>query len=248
MNTQTQAIESRVLTYWTQRAHDFGIVRENELYNGMSARWLSELEGRFPNKKDLKILDVGTGTGYFAILLSKAGYAVTGIDLTPAMIDEAKALAEKLNLSAGFRVMNAQELEFQSESFDVIVSRNLTWTLPDPYKAYGEWFRVLRPGGVLLNYDADYAEQIRDDDSQNMSVSCDSPYGHVGMTETLAEENASITMSMSISRVARPDWDLGALGDIGFVNCRADKTVGSRVLGSLDLAVAPMFGIYALKG
>ena len=38
----------------------------------------------------------------------------------------------------------------------MIVSRNLTWTLPDAEHAYQEWFRVLKPGGVMINLDANY--------------------------------------------------------------------------------------------
>ena len=48
--------------------------------------------------------------------------------------------------------MNAEELTFAPESFDVIVSRNLTWNLHDPKKAYQSWERVLKSGGLLLNF------------------------------------------------------------------------------------------------
>ena len=40
--------------------------------------------------------------------------------------------------------MDAQALEFEDESFDVIISRNLTWNLPHPEMAYKEWLRVLK--------------------------------------------------------------------------------------------------------
>ena len=63
-------IEKRVLDYWTVRAHDFGIVRRNEIRDGVSARWGAELDSLLPGS-GLRILDVGTGTGYFAVLLGK---------------------------------------------------------------------------------------------------------------------------------------------------------------------------------
>ena len=53
-------------------------------------------------------------------------------------------------------VMDAEAPDFPDEEFDVIVSRNLTWTLPDAEHAYQEWFRVLKPGGVMINLDANY--------------------------------------------------------------------------------------------
>ena len=81
-------IEERVKHYWTVRSHDFGAIRKNELEGDMGRRWLEELEQRLPKGKTLDILDVGTGTGFFAILLAGMGHRVTGIDLTPAMLEE----------------------------------------------------------------------------------------------------------------------------------------------------------------
>ena len=140
------AIEQRVRHYWTLRSHDFGVVRKNELDNDMGQRWLRELEMLLPKKNGLRILDVGTGTGFFAILLSEAGHQVEGIDLTPAMLDEARGVTAQRGLDIVFREMDAQALSYDDSSFDVLLSRNLTWTLPEPEKAYREWFRVLKPG------------------------------------------------------------------------------------------------------
>lgn len=240
------AIEQRVRHYWTLRSHDFGAVRKNELDNDMGRRWLRELETLLPKKNGLRILDVGTGTGFFAILLSQTGHQVEGIDLTPAMLDEAREVAAQRGLDIVFREMDAQALSYDDSSFDVVLSRNLTWTLPEPEKAYREWFRVLKPGGMLLNFDADYAANVRSRSTQNCKVSPDSPYGHIGMTDALQRENDEITLSMDIGQL-RPAWDVCVLRKIGFSECKTDLSVGKRILGALDLTHAPMFGIYAKK-
>lgn len=145
------------------RAHDFGVVRRNEIHDGISGRWSAELCSLLP-KRRLRILDVGTGTGYFAVLLGARGHEVTGIDLTPAMLDEARALADDRGVNARFEVMDAQSLSFPDNSFDAVVTRNLTWTLPEPEQAYAEWLRVLKPGGVLLNFDASYGDNVRNNE------------------------------------------------------------------------------------
>ena len=142
--------------------------------------------------------------------------------------------------------MDAQALSYEDETFDMVLSRNLTWTLPEPEKAYAQWYRVLKPGGVLLNFDADYAENVRSESTQNCSVAPDSPYGHLGMTRALMEENKAITLEMDLGQ-KRPEWDLSRLQGLGFAECRADPTVGRRVLGEADLVNAPMFGILAKK-
>ena len=162
------------------------------------------------------------------------------------MLEEASALAEHLGLAITFRQMDAQNLEFPDESFDVVLSRNLTWTLPEPERAYAQWYRVLRPCGLLLNFDADYAENVRSESTQNCSVAPDSPYGHVGMTEALVEENNAITLAMDVGQ-NRPAWDEKILRKTGFTVCRTDLTLGRRVLGEADLVNAPMFGILAQK-
>ena len=239
-------IGQRVKDYWTQRSHDFGTVRKNELENEMGQRWLREIERFLPEGGSLDILDVGTGTGFFAVLLAQQGHRVEGIDLTPAMLEEARTLAKQRNLDITFREMDAQNLAYPDDTFDVVISRNLTWTLPDPERAYASWFRVLKPGGVLLNFDADYAAHVRSHSVQNRKVAPDSPYGHVGMTDALQQENDAITLSMDIGQ-ARPEWDGKVLTRIGFQSCQADTQVGKRLLGELDLTTAPMFGIFARK-
>lgn len=240
------AMEQRVRHYWTLRSHDFVAVRKNELENEMGQKWLRETERLLPEKEHLRILDVGTGTGFFAVLLAQAGHQVEGIDLTPAMLEEARSLAAQRNLDIVFREMDAQALSYAEESFDVVLSRNLTWTLPEPEKAYREWFRVLKPGGWLLNFDADYAANVRSHSMQNCKVAPDSPYGHIGMTDALQQENDEITLTMDIGQL-RPAWDMRVLRRIGFSDCRTDATVGQRILGALDLTHAPMFGIWARK-
>lgn len=212
----------------------------------MGQRWLHEIERFLPEGRKLDILDVGTGTGFFAVLLAQQGHRVEGIDLTPAMLEEARRLAKQRNLEITFREMDAQNLAYPDCTFDVVISRNLTWTLPDPESAYAEWFRVLKPGGVLLNFDAEYAAHVRSHSTQNRKVALDSPYGHVGMTDALQQENDDITLSMDIGK-SRPVWDAQILTKTGFVKCQTDTQVGQRLLGELDLTAAPMFGIMAQK-
>lgn len=62
-----------------------------------------------------------------------------------------------------FYIMDSHILEFEDNYFDLIVSRNVTWTLYNPQKAYKEWKRVLKPGGKLIIFDANWYLSFFDD-------------------------------------------------------------------------------------
>ena len=122
--------------YWTKRAPGFKSLRREELQSEKMRQWQEEICRHLPTEKPLKILDIGCGAGFFSILLAAKGYDVTGIDLTESMIEEAVSLAAEEKSNARFQVMDAEKLAFPDETFDVVVSRNVTWNLPHPEKAY----------------------------------------------------------------------------------------------------------------
>ena len=190
-------IEEKVVDYWTKRVADFSDVRENELDSELSREWVDNImqyiSPLIDNGQNVRVLDVGTGVGYFAILLYGKGLQVTGIDLTPDMIERAEVLADRYGADVNFKVMDAMNLEYEDASFDVVITRNLTWTLPDVDKAYKEWHRVLKKGGVLLNYDANYANMknldatLIDDDKK------EEPYGNISIR--ISTSNYSMSYS-----------------------------------------------------
>ena len=160
-----ERIKHRVTHYWSHRAEGFETQRLREFESEKKDRWLNELAKYLPQGRPLRVLDIGTGTGFFACLMAEEGHEAIGIDLTPEMIDHARHMAAVLGLDAHFQIMDAEETDFASESFDVLVTRNLTWTLPHIARAYREWYRILKPGGVLINFDADYCAAIDNDES-----------------------------------------------------------------------------------
>jgi len=102
----------------------------------------------------LDALDIGCGTGFLSLELASRGHRVVGIDFAPSMIVEARKKAREHQLGIGFEVADAEQLPFPAASFDIVVSRHLLWTLPNPHSAMDEWIRVLRPGGRLIVIDS----------------------------------------------------------------------------------------------
>lgn len=156
MEVQNTQVKEMVKQRWNGRADTFdkspghGIHSEKE-----KDAWISLFKQVLGDER-LKILDVGTGTGVIALLLSELGHRVTGVDIAEQMVHQAREKAKNLNLAADFRVGDAEDLPFEDGSFDLIVNRHVVWSLPDPEKAMVEWKRVLRPGGKLIIIDSNW--------------------------------------------------------------------------------------------
>ena len=78
------------------------------------------IEKEIAEDKNLRILDIGCGTGRHAIELTKRGYNITGIDLSESQLTSAKEKANQLNLQIDFRKHDARNLPFENE-FDVAI-------------------------------------------------------------------------------------------------------------------------------
>jgi ubiquinone/menaquinone biosynthesis C-methylase UbiE len=94
-------------------------------------------------------LDVGTGTGAVALRAARAGARVTGVDLSPAMVDTARRLAAEQAVNIRFDVGDAESLPYDDANFDVVASALGVFLAPDHAAAGRELARVCRPGGRL---------------------------------------------------------------------------------------------------
>ncbi len=101
-----------------------------------------------------RILDLGCGAGRCAIALAELGLEVVGVDLSRAMVEAARFQAELAEVKVDFQVMDAMNLELQTESFEVVIcAYNGLELLPGiagKKKALAEVWRVLKPGGCFI--------------------------------------------------------------------------------------------------
>ena len=236
--------KEQIVHYWEKRSESFLEQRRSELANPIAKRWMKEIEKQIPAGRRLKILDVGCGAGFFSILLAKEGHEVFGIDLTPEMIENAIQLAKEENADCCFQVMDAENPMFADETFDVVISRNLTWTLPNAEHAYGEWMRVLKTGGVLLNFDANYGKEDVAD-----TKGLPEAHAHFKVGNEMLEECERIKSQLPISRKNRPAYDVAVLCENTAGEIRIDTSLGKRIYLEKDefYNPAPMFSICAVK-
>ena len=96
------------------------------------------------------VLDVGTGTGVVAITAARAGASVTGLDLTPALLDVARENARVARLATTeWFEGDVENLPFPDGKFDVVVSQFGHMFAPRPDIAVAEMGRVLKAGGRI---------------------------------------------------------------------------------------------------
>jgi SAM-dependent methyltransferase len=97
-------------------------------------------------------LEVGAGTGYFSLNLLRAGVVreATCTDISPGMVRTLNANAQRLGLDVKTARADAESLPFADESFDLVLGHAVLHHLPDLERAFGEFHRVLKPGGRMV--------------------------------------------------------------------------------------------------
>lgn len=234
-NTMAETIKEEMTNYWSRRVEKFSDLRCREYASEKHEQWLAELNRHLTQKRPLNILDIGTGTGFFALLLAEQGHHVTGIDLTPDMIRKAKQIAEKLNLSVEFSVMDGEKPDFPAHSFDVIVTRKLTWALPNLSQTYKNWHDLLKPEGILINFDADYCREKE-------AAALPAHHAHQDVSADLMQEYEHMKGILRPMQQPRPDWDVQLLSQAGFHGITVDTGVWQRVYKEMDEFYDPTSG------
>ena len=148
---------------WTHDSDGYDQSIQKQLRNKRDvdywSRELTSAIGEGPHK----VLEVGCGPGFMSIIMSRLGYEVKAIDGSEGMIRHAAHNFEVQGVSATAVLEDAVELpEEENETYDIIISRDVIWTLYDPEKAFRRWKEVLKPGGKVIYYDGNYR---RDDHS-----------------------------------------------------------------------------------
>jgi ubiquinone/menaquinone biosynthesis C-methylase UbiE len=102
------------------------------------------------HSRDTALLEIGCGMGTDLLQLAKRGFDVTGIDLTEEGISLARKRFQMHNIPARLKIGDAENLDFDNDTFDVVYSFGVLHHTPDTQKAIDEVNRVLKPGGLAV--------------------------------------------------------------------------------------------------
>lgn len=126
---------------------DFGEVGRTQVLGKLRKVLGSELERGYRRS-----LEIGAGTGYFSLNLLQAGAVqeATCTDISPGMLRTLSANAARLGLDVRTARADAESLPFAGCTFDLVLGHAVLHHLPDLERAFGEFHRVLRPGGRIV--------------------------------------------------------------------------------------------------
>ena len=132
-------------SFWDRYAklYDFEILR-------FSGKAYAEMYRLMSNvlSKEMKVLEIATGTGLIALNIANCVHSITATDFSPKMIETAKRKPAPENVS--FSVEDATALSFADETFDAVIISNALHIMPEPEMALANIKRVLKPEGLLI--------------------------------------------------------------------------------------------------
>jgi ubiquinone/menaquinone biosynthesis C-methylase UbiE len=246
-------IQKRIENYWQTANERYNETIQKELNGVKKEVWVQLLEENRPPGEKLEVLDIGTGPGFFPLLLSELGHHVTAIDCTESMLETARENVKAAGFEVSFYLMDAHKLAFQDNSFDLILTRNVTWLMYNPSLAYQEWHRVLKPGGRLLIFDGNYYLWLQDskwredferDNEEAVKA------GFKKFEHATQEEGNRIAQDLFFSKIRRPQWDIPVLLNIGFGKIHIDADVSDKIsseVSKVRYRTIPPFMIRAEK-
>lgn len=244
------ALLERISDYWNRRAAGYGLFTRDDINGPEAYRWTCHLTNTYP-LSDRRVLDVGTGGGFLAILAAKAGADVTAVDISVEMLQAAKVNAQASDCEILFTQSAADRLSFPDESFDVVMCRNVLWNMTDPEAAVAEWVRVLRPGGALFIADGNHYNHLVDSRFMTVRNALDAPRSHdpkyLGDVDTSVMEH--IARALPLTSRNRPDWEIGHLESLGLwgVCCRAAYPAAVHIADGCEEVVTLDFIVTAYK-
>ena len=247
-------METIIQDYWDNRADTYSEIISGEMNSFKRNSWSEIIKNKVALKENIKALDVGTGPGFFGIIMAQMGYQVTAVDGSEAMLQEAERNAEVAGVNIDFIRGDVENLDLSPESFDLIISRNVTWTLKNPVRTYENWFKLLRTGGKLIIFDANWylrlcCTELQDRYVRDMDAALKLGYD-CKIHEKQIKVCENIARDLPLTYKLRPAWDEEVLMKCGFSKVDLENDISEKIYTEeekMAYRTTPMFSICAWK-
>lgn len=234
MSVQVSEVKEQIRQRWNESAEEFDQCPGHGIHSEREKEAWQAILVKTVGVKQLKVLDVGTGTGFIALLLAEYGHSVTGVDVAEEMLAHARVKANRQKLNISFQCGDADELPFEDNIFDVVINRHVFWTMSAPEKAAAEWARVLKPGGKLVIIDGDWNHfsfwkriwKVAATIIVHLTEGANSSSKSHGLRDFEKE--------LLLRCQKRPETDLRILGTLGMKEAEAVRFKDPRAYGLLD--------------
>ena len=228
--------------HWDGASTRYSSIIREEYENEAGNVWKEYIETYRPKGEHLKVLDCGCGPGFFSILMSNDGHLVEAIDISDGMLEKARRNVEELGFpeNVSFSNMDVNNTDFPDNTFDLILTRNVTWMSRDLSETYSEWLRILKPGGRMLVFDANWYRYeyvpevgalhwkcVREAESLNLIQKEEK-------TGTDTEKQNSAFDDLPLAPIKRPEYDIQVL----------EKLCPSRIIVEAKLPENVWEGVY----
>ena len=221
-----ESIRDGAVRYWDERSRGYSLATRMSLNNREDdvRRIIGEC---IPDNRRLRVLDVGTGAGYAAIIMAQMGHDVVAVDYSEEMLEKARSNARQFRVDIMFIEADVENLDLDPFSFDVIVAKDVVWSLVNPVAAYSDWIHLLRPRGYLLVIDGNYYLDLYDEDYAKRRRYLDMKNGvdnnlhaKTNIDGVNLNRIREIAKMLPLSRERRPSWDVAAMLGMGLVDIR----------------------------
>ncbi len=247
-------MQREITEHWNNRARTY---QSNMLKDFMTpltyGRWCTLLVPFLEPAKTMDVLDAGCGTGVLShIVANHGGHRIVASDVSEKMIQVARENLSPWPDRIEFICRDVTDLPLPDKSFDLILSRNVVWTLPCPERAVREWQRLLKPGGKLVIIDGNWYRGFYSSFIVRAWMKFVHCYYRLRNRKLSGQELAHhYAQKLPHTHLLRPDWDMGLLAGAGFRQiqvCRnLDRIVYAGSLKRLVCSFARPFLIQGVK-
>jgi len=149
------SLKDDIRAYWTKRAETFDLSWGHKIRTDSELEaWCGIIADHGAHRTGDRALELASGTGEVTRALIRMGCTVDAIDLCDTMIERAKS--KHIGSAVRFHLGDAENTMMPDDTYDLVVTRHLVWTLTDPASALSDWLRMLKPGRRVVIIDGDW--------------------------------------------------------------------------------------------